>query len=412
MWPSAVTAAMRGPDPTSRSQQPLLILLGVLLGHAALLEALPLATPTAAASATQRVSSAQRLISVRVLPDTAAPAPSPRPPPRPPPRPATPSAPPSEPPAEPTPRPLAPAARATPSGQPAQPANTLDPAAQTQASRPAQTSSSAQPAVPAPAADSDWPAYTARLPAGFQLALRARRLQGAPGESAPRAEEASGHLRWSRLETGEYTLALELGAGPRPWLEMRSVGRSDALGLTPVRFTDRRGGRGWAAANIEAAQARVRYSAQAGAQPVAAVVQDRLSWLVQLPAAVRAEPALQRDGARIVLQVVGVRGPAQRWVFECRRMAPAAASPPSAPSTDLAQADTATPRSVTAPLQHCRREPTEPYDNRVEIWLDPARDWQWQRVLLTHLPLGHRLEFAPHEDGPPSAPEAPGKAGP
>jgi hypothetical protein len=93
-------------------------------------------------------------------------------------------------------------------------------------------------------------------------------------------------------------------------------------------------------------------------------VQDRLTWLLQLSAIAAAAPERVAPGAQIVLMVVGARGGAGVWRF-------------------TAQAD-------AAPLAHLVREadPGRAHDQRVEVWLDPARGFLPQRALLTPVGVG------------------------
>ena len=51
------------------------------------------------------------------------------------------------------------------------------------------------------------------------------------------------------------------------------------------------------------------------------------------------------------------------------------------------------PAGEVAEALRLRREPTRPYDTRVEVWLDPARQHLPVRVRFTTLPGGPPLEL-------------------
>lgn len=211
------------------------------------------------------------------------------------------------------------------------------------------------------------PSYLAELPDAFTMRLAVRR-----GE-----QSGNGHLHLERAADGSYRLRLELRLPRGPLLEMTSAGLSGATGLVPDRFTDRRLARGLAAANFDRAARRVRFSARTDAMPIAASAQDRLSWLVQLAAVVRRDPALRRAGAAVLLQVVGARGGTQLWRFECL-----------GPDEPFASGNT-----QRHALLRLVREPELAYDNRVEVWLDPERQHLPVRVRYTLVPTQQHLEF-------------------
>ncbi len=210
------------------------------------------------------------------------------------------------------------------------------------------------------------PSYAARLPGPFELSYALRR-----GQSQGHAE-----LSLRRDEAGAYELALQLRAEGRNMWQQSSVGVVTDSGLQPGRFTDRRRGRSLGTAQFDQQAAQVRFSGRAQPQPIAPAVQDRLSWLVQLPGVVAADAALQRPDAQVWLQVVGARGAYQVWVFENR--GPVVLAIPGA--------------SGSASL-HFRREPERPYDTAVDVWLDPAQGFLPLQIHLTHVPAGDRIEL-------------------
>jgi len=114
---------------------------------------------------------------------------------------------------------------------------------------------------------------------------------------------------------------------------------------------------------------QVAYSLPPGAQ-------DRLSWMTQLPAILEADAALARDCAVVTLFVAGTRGDAEPWRFEV-----------------LGHEALELPAGTVARALQLRREPTRPYDTRVEVWLDPARQHLPVRAVFTTLPGGQTLQL-------------------
>ena len=51
------------------------------------------------------------------------------------------------------------------------------------------------------------------------------------------------------------------------------------------------------------------------------------------------------------------------------------------------------PAGAVARALQLRREPTRPYDTRVEVWLDPARQHLPVRAVFTTLPGGQPLQL-------------------
>lgn len=150
------------------------------------------------------------------------------------------------------------------------------------------------------------------------------------------------------------------------WLVSR--GGFDAAGLAPTRFVDRRRGRDRHAANFDRAAGRITYSGPQTTYPLAAGAQDRLSWMVQLPAIIDADPArFAAVGTRVPIFISGARGDAGVWVFVVE--------------------------GLQAQGLRLTREPRRPYDTQVEVWLDPARHHLPVRARLSTPPAGETLEL-------------------
>lgn len=224
-------------------------------------------------------------------------------------------------------------------------------------------------AAPVPSAatgaDDPLPTYAVRVPPAFSQRFGLRR-----GEREGQAE-----LVLER-EGARYTMSL------RGWIDGAEVlghdsrGGFDTAGLAPERFVERQRGRDRIAANFDPVRRRITYSGPAQTHAFAPGTQDRLSWLVQLAAIVSADPSRFAAGTEIVLAVSGARADLDRWRFAVGAPEP------------LALADG---RLVSAlPL---KREPTRPYDLRVQVWLDPARNHLPALVRLSVVPGGGTLEL-------------------
>jgi hypothetical protein len=178
-----------------------------------------------------------------------------------------------------------------------------------------------------------------------------------------------------RVADGRYELRLEGRFDDRPALRWHSQGAVDAQGLAPERFVAQRGRRPAQAVNFDREVGRVRFSATNAEWPLTPGVQDRLSWLLQLPAIVDAEPTLRQPGARIQLVVVGVRGDAGPWDFDVQGLEPMALAGQSVDVLRLV------------------RRPQRPYDTEVEVWLDPAAGHLPVRLRLSTPDSGESAEF-------------------
>ncbi|MDE2628095.1 MAG: DUF3108 domain-containing protein, partial [Burkholderiales bacterium] len=205
----------------------------------------------------------------------------------------------------------------------------------------------AAPAAPpahAPAGDEAIPHYRTRLPPPITLRYVMHRgiLRG------------TGDLVW-RPQGEHYELRFDGRVAGLAVLTQVSTGGFDAAGVAPERFTDQRLRRGTTAANFQRAAGKITFSGPATEFVLRDGAQDRLSWMVQLAAIVAAEPHLATPGAKVVMYVVGSHGDADVWSFRCIG--------PEAVETGAGTVDAI--KFV--------REPREPYDTTVQVWLDPLR---------------------------------------
>jgi hypothetical protein len=202
----------------------------------------------------------------------------------------------------------------------------------------------------APAERVDLPVYATRLPAAGRWRYLLQR-----GVATGEAE-----LSWAPAVDGRYRLGLEGRIAGLTVLDWVSQGTVDAHGLAPERFAIRRRGRDHQAANFQRDAGKITFSGPTHELPLLPGVQDRLGWLLQLPAVIEAAPERFGPGSRVVLMVVGARGGAEVWTFGV-----------SGPD-----------RVGDTPALRLLREARRPRDTQVEVWLDPTRG---------HLPLRARL---------------------
>ena len=185
----------------------------------------------------------------------------------------------------------------------------------------------------------------------------------------------SGEMVWRPTDSG-YTLAMNGTVFGLPVLSWASQGGFDADGLAPERFVDQRRLRDVRAANFQRDKGRITYSGPSIEHPLLRGAQDRLSWMLQLPAVLQAEPAAYGPGARISMLVAGARGDADVWTFVVEAQE----------SVDVIDGQ------VSGALR-LLREPRKPYDTRVEVWLDPARWHLPVKLKLTQPNSGEGFEF-------------------
>jgi hypothetical protein len=182
-----------------------------------------------------------------------------------------------------------------------------------------------------------------------------------------------GVLHW-QPDGERYTARFEGRFAGIALLDWTSRGGFDTAGLAPERFVVRRRGGNAQAANFQRTAGKITYSGPTVEHPLPRGAQDRLSWMLQLPAIVAATPErFAPAGATAVLFVSGARGDADVWTFRVVGHEP------------VSLADGA----VVDALKFVR-EPRKPYDTRVEVWLDPTRH---------HLPLRARLSNEGRDDG-------------
>jgi Protein of unknown function (DUF3108) len=204
------------------------------------------------------------------------------------------------------------------------------------------------------------PIYATQLPAApFRLDYRVEQ-----GDDA-----GIGQLSFELVDDGrQYRARLYGAAGGKPLVDWVSSGGFDTAGVAPQRMVERQRGVDARAVNFQRDQRIVSFSSSTRATALYGGAQDRVSLLLQLMAIARAEPGGLHAGQHLRLQVAGSRGQAAQWVFQVvgdERLEPAG-----------------TPIATV----HLVREPAQPYDQRVDVWL--ARE-------AGHLPVGLRFTQVP-----------------
>ena len=257
------------------------------------------------------------------------------------------------------------------SAPPAPPAPTPAPAVEVAtAAEPVPSAPAAPPSEPPPAPAIDVPVYPTRLPPPGTWRYQLTRGI-ASGDAL---------LSWQRNEPQRYEMRLEGSVAGISVLDWVSTGVVDNAGIAPERFVIRRRGKDHQAANFQREAGKITFSGPTHELPLVAGVQDRLTWMLQLPAVVEAAPQHFGAGQSVVLMVIGARGGADVWTFKvigAERVG-----------------DVAALKLV--------REAKKPRDVQVDVWLDPARGHIALRVLLTQpdggAPLA--LQLQPGSTGP------------
>lgn len=136
---------------------------------------------------------------------------------------------------------------------------------------------------------------------------------------------------------------------------IESEGTLGAAGILPQTVREQRRGRSLTATHFDAAGGRITFSASQAVAALTAGAQDRASFLVQLAAIARADPAQLAQG--IGLLVAGERG-AQEFRF-----------------TLAGEEVIDTPLGSIAAWRMVRQTPPGTWHARLDIWLAPGHQW-------------------------------------
>ena len=174
----------------------------------------------------------------------------------------------------------------------------------------------------------------------------------------------TGELSW-RPDGGHYEARLNASVIGYTLLTQISQGGFDKAGLAPLRFTDQRARKAARAANFQRDAGKITFSGPSDEFALPAGSQDRLSWMIQLPAVLSAEPKRAVTGGEVVLYVAGARADVSIWTLRC---------------IGVESVETASGAVRTVKFM---RSPRGPKDTQAEVWLDPTRHYMPVRARLT-----------------------------
>lgn len=163
-----------------------------------------------------------------------------------------------------------------------------------------------------------------------------------------------GELTWAP-QGNRYALSLTGKVAGLRLLQQTSTGQLDANGLAPEQFSDQRARGPALIATLQGERRAITFSNGAAETPWLPGTQDRLSWMVQLPAILNGLPKPPYPGLGIDLYVTGARGDTDTWTFRF-----------VGPETVGTAAGTFTAAKWV-------REPRRPNDTSIEVWLDSSR---------------------------------------
>lgn len=216
--------------------------------------------------------------------------------------------------------------------------------------------STASPPQPPPAPpERSEPRPPAQPPASTQLAY------GVTGNIKGINYSARSTLEWTHAD-GQYRARMEVRI---PLLGSRvqtSTGQVEASGLRPDRFSDK--SRSERAAHFDHAQQNIRFSNNRPDAALEPGAQDRLSLFMQLAGLLNARPAAYPAGQTISLQVAGTSD-AEIWRFRVEE-----------------EAMLELPAGVLR-ARRLVREPRQPRDSLIDIWLAPDLAYLPVRIRIT-----------------------------
>lgn len=210
--------------------------------------------------------------------------------------------------------------------------------------------------IPPAAAGTPWPALSPdALPASRLLNYQLT------GMDKGFTYHASGELRWQHNQR-DYELTLAVRAfliGRRQW---RSVGRIDASGLAPVRFSD--SWRNERAAHFDRESQRIVFSSNSTPAALQTGAQDQISLYVQLAAAMASGSSPFAPGTRLQVQTATVRD-AQPWLLV------------------LEGGETLVLDGQSLPVLKWTCQPRNRFEARVEFWVAAEQAWLPLRIRIT-----------------------------
>ena len=171
---------------------------------------------------------------------------------------------------------------------------------------------------------------------------------------------ANGELLWQQ-EGQAYKARLSFSAFGQTRLQT-SQGQITPAGLAPVRFADKY--RSEVAAHFNREQGKVTFSANTPDAPLLTGAQDRLSVILQLAALVAGNPEQFAPATTVTVQVVGARD-ADTWLFT------------------VGEEETLSLAGGEQRALKLVRNPRQPFDQKVELWLAAQLDYLPVRLKIT-----------------------------
>lgn len=209
--------------------------------------------------------------------------------------------------------------------------------------------------MPTPATDLARPSAALAIPGSVRMRY------SVTGESRGQPYRAGAALSW-RHDGEQYEARLEVSVLLLGTRQQTSSGRLTTQGLAPQRFADR--SRSEQAAHFERDAGRISFSGNAPSAPLQPGAQDRLSILFQLGALLAGDPGRYPAGSAIAVQTASTRD-ADLWIFNV-----------------VGEEQLQLPGGEVKALK-IERLPRREFDQKVEIWVDPAQDYLPVRVRLT-----------------------------
>lgn len=179
---------------------------------------------------------------------------------------------------------------------------------------------------------------------------------------------ANAEMLWQQ-DGATYDLRLSLRAFGQARVQT-SHGLITPEGLAPLRFSDKF--RHEVAADFNRETGQVSFSDKTPAVSLLAGAQDRLSVLMQLAALIAGDPQRYPATTPIAIQTIGARD-ADTWVFTVEHEE----------TLSLPGGEQATLKLV--------RNPRQPHDQKVELWLAPALGYLPARIRITD-PHGEAID--------------------
>ena len=160
-----------------------------------------------------------------------------------------------------------------------------------------------------------------------------------------------------------YDLRLELSTPGLRERVQHSTGQITEEGLAPDRFSDK--SRAEQATHFDRSRERLVFSNNRPHAPISPGMQDRLSVVVQLSMLAAGEPARFAPGTQLAIPTAGTRD-AEDWIFRVE-----------------GEEDLDLPGGRLRALK-LERLPRREYDQKVEVWLAPGKDYAPVRLRLTN----------------------------